>query len=221
MDLSKIEGLNLTEDQKTAIMASHQTSIDAATTGLVNKNNELLSEKKTVQQLAADKDEALDQARLVATKAEEERLKLAGDVEGLKKHYEEQLAEATATANEAAKKAQDALFSRDKGSEMSKVLGLIHDDYKDIAKAKLSNMLKISYNAQGEVMASFEDQGKVVANNIDEFKGWAGEQDSFKKILNGVNSSGASTEQSRGISDAGSDKDLAFKQRLKSAGLTQ
>ncbi len=41
MDLSTIEGLNLTEEQKTAIMTAHQTGIDAATTGLVNKNNDL------------------------------------------------------------------------------------------------------------------------------------------------------------------------------------
>jgi hypothetical protein len=36
----------------------------------------------------------------------------------------------------------------------------------------------------------------VVANNVDEFKGWAGEQSTFKRILNGVDSSGANTQQS-------------------------
>jgi len=198
MDLSTIEGLNLTPEQQASIMTAHQTGIDAATTGLVNKNNELLGEKKAAMQNVNDQNEALEQARQVATKAEEERLKLAGDVEGLKSHYEGQLAEATATANAAAEKANAALLSRDKGSVLNDALSLIHDDYKDLAKAQLSNMLKIGYNDQGEAITTFEHNGEVVANNVGEFKSWAGEQSAFKKILNGVDSSGANTAQSRG-----------------------
>lgn len=198
MDLSTIEGLNLTAEQSASIMTAHQTGIDAATTGLVNKNNELLGEKKTAMQSVTDKDLALEQARGVATKAEEDRLKLAGDVEGLKSHYETQLAEATATANNSAKAAQDALLSRDKGAVLNQALGLIHDDYKDLASAQLSNMLEIGYNDQQQPVTTFKSNGEVVANNVEEFKSWASEQPSFKKILNGVDSSGANTTQSRG-----------------------
>ncbi len=196
MDLTTIEGITFTPEQAAAIMKQHQTGIDAATTGLVNKNNELLGEKKTAMQSVSDADLALLQAREVATKAEEDRLKLAGDVEGLKAHYENQLAEATATANTLAKTAQDALLSRDKGAVMSQVLGLIHDDYKGLAEAQLSNMLKIGYNDQQQPITTFEHEGKVVANNVEEFKGWAAEQSQFKRILNGVDSSGADTTRS-------------------------
>jgi len=196
MDLTTIEGITFTPEQTAAIMKQHQTGIDAATTGLVNKNNELLGEKKTAMQNVSDADLALEQARGVATKAEEDRLKLAGDVEGLKAHYENQLAEATATANTLAKTAQDALLSRDKGAVMSQVLGLIHDDYKGLAEAQLSNMLKIGYNDQQQPITTFEHEGKVVANNVDEFKSWATEQSQFKRILNGVDSSGADTTRS-------------------------
>ena len=70
----------------------------------------------------------------------------------------------------------------DKGSVLNSALGLIHDDYKDLASAQLSNMLKISYNDQGEAITAFEHEGKVIANNVSEFKSWAGEQASFKKI---------------------------------------
>lgn len=198
MDLSTIEGLTLTPEQVNAINAAAQADVDAATTGLVNKNNELLGEKKTALQSVTDQSEALDKARLAATKAEEERLKLAGDVDGLKNHYEEQLATATALANSEAEKAKDSLTNFHKGNALNDVLSLIHDDYKGLAKAQLSNMLKIGYNNEGKVITTFESEGKVIANNVDEFKSWASEQPAFKKILNGVDSSGADTKPSRG-----------------------
>jgi len=220
MDLTTIEGITFTPEQAAAIMKQHQTGIDAATTGLVNKNNELLGEKKTAMQSVSDADLALVQAREVATKAEEDRLKLAGDVEGLKAHYENQLAEATATANTLAKTAQDALLSRDKGAVMSQVLGLIHDDYKGLAEAQLSNMLEIGYNDQQQPVTTFKDKGVVVANTVDEFKSWAAEQSQFKRILNGVDSSGADTTQSRSsASNDGNTVQTKLAQRLKQAGL--
>jgi len=205
-------------------MTAHQTGIDAATTGLVNKNNELLGEKKTAMQSVSDQNDALTLARQAATDAEEQRLKLAGDVDGLKSHYESQLAEATATANAAAEKANAALLSRDKGSVLNDALSLIHDDFKILAKAELSNMLKISYNDQGEAITTFEYEGKVVANNVEEFKGWAGEQSAFKKILNGVDSSGANTQQSRGSASTDNNNPEATRKanisaRLKANGI--
>ncbi len=163
----------------------------------ITKNrDDILNEKKSVQKSSQEKDLAIEEARKVAAKSEEERLKLAGDVDGLKKHYEEQLATATAEANEQAKSAKDALLSRDKSSSLNSVLNLIHDDFKDVSSAMLSNMLEISYNDQGQAITEFKHNGEVVAKSVDEFKGWAGEQPAFKKILNGVDSSGASTTRS-------------------------
>ena len=80
---------------------------------------------------------------------------------------------------------------------MSKVMGLVHDDHKWNSEAMLSNMLEIGYNDQQQLTTQFKSNGEVVANNVEEFKSWAGEQDSFKRILKGVDSSGASTTQSR------------------------
>ncbi len=214
MDLSKIEGL--TEEQNAAITAILNTE----TEGLRNKNEELIGEKRAMQGSVAEQAKIAEDARLAAVKANEEALKAAGDMEGLKTHYETQLAEQTATANEAAKAAQDALLSRDKGSVLNKALSLIHDDYKDLAKAQLSNMLKISYNDQGEAITAFEYDGEVIASNVDEFKGWAGEQSAFKKILNGVDSSGANTTQSRSsASDTGNSVENKLAQRLKAQGI--
>lgn len=191
MDLSTITGLS--EEQIASITAMHNTS----TEGLRNKNTELLDEKSQRKVVADEQTQALDAARQAAVTAEELRLKADNDMDGLKTHYETQLAEKTASANESAKTAKDALHSRDKGDAMSQVMSLIHDDYKAISKAELSNIVKIGYNDQGLATTTYEYNGAVVANTIDEFKGWAAEQPQFKRILNGVDSSGADTTQSR------------------------
>lgn len=199
MDLSKIEGL--TEDQQAAISAM----VEQETSGLKKKADELLSEKKTVQQLAHDKDATIEEARQAAIKAEEEKLIAEGNYKEALELREKEKAELIAKAENETKAAREALDKYHKGNALNGALNLIHDDYKDLAKAQLSNMLKISYNDQGEAVTTFEQDGQVVANNVDEFKGWAGEQAAFKKILNGVDSSGAGTERSR-ASGSQSDK---------------
>ena len=214
MDLSKIEGL--TEEQTAAITAILNTE----TEGLRNKNEELIGEKRAMQGSVAEQAKQVEDARLAAVKANEEALKSAGDMEGLRTHYETQLAEQTATANEAAKAAQNALLSRDKGAVLNKALGLIHDDYKGLAEAQLSNMLKISYNDEQQPVTAFEYDGGVVANNIEEFKSWASEQTQFSKILKGVDSSGAGTKRSQSNGVASGGENAAFEQRLRTAGLT-
>jgi hypothetical protein len=60
--------------------------------------------------------------------------------------------------------------------------------------------------------------GNVVANSVDEFKGWAAEQDSFKRIMNGVNSSGAGSSNANGSAGA-TNENSAYELRLKQAGL--
>ncbi len=213
MDLSKIDGL--TEEQSAAITAQ----FNAETEGLKNKNEQLLGEKKAIQGTIAEQSQIAEDARTAAVKAEELRLKAANDIDGLKSHYEAQLAEQTASANEAATAAQAALLSRDMGVALNEALGLVHDDYKLLAKAQLANMVKVGYNEQQQPITTYESDGKVVANNIDEFKSWAIEQDQFKKILNGVDSSGAGVTQSRGSAPTGETVQSKLAQRLRSKGL--
>ena len=217
MDLSTVEGLS--EEQSAAITAMYNTD----TEGLRNKNNELLDEKSKRKVASDEQTQALEDARQVAVKAEEARLIASGETDKLRTHYEDQLAERTATAELATKTAKDALLSRDKGDVLSKVLSLIHDDYKGMAEAQLSNMLKIGYNDEGKVITTFESEGKVIANNVDEFKSWASEQPAFKKILNGVDSSGANTKPSRGSASTDNNPEAARKAtitaRLNSAGI--
>ena len=195
MGLSKFD---LSEEVTAAIKAEFAKE----TEGLRNKNEQLLGEKKTIQGTIAEQAQIAEDARQAAVKAEEARLKAANDMDGLKSHYEAQLAEQTAAANEQAKTAREALLSRDKGSVLNQLKSLIHDDFKDLASDKLSNMLKVGYNDQQQPVTTFEHEGKVVASSVEEFKGWASEQPQFAKILKGVDSSGAGTQRSHGDSVA-------------------
>ena len=191
MDLSKF-------DLSDEVTAAIQAEFTKETEGLRNKNEQLLGEKKSIQGSIAEQAQIAEDARQAAVTAEEARLKASNDMDGLKKHYETQLAEQTAAAREAENTAKQTLLSRDKGTALNQVKNLIHDDFKDIASAQLSNMLKVGYNDQQQPVTTFEHDGKVVASNIDEFKSWAGEQPQFAKILKGVDSSGAGTTRSQG-----------------------
>lgn len=214
VDLTGIDGLN--EEQTAKLSALFDSEIG----GLKNKVDELIGEKRNVQQSSQEKDQVIEDARKAAAKAHEEALISAGKTDELKAFYEERLATTTAELTATAKTAKDALTSRDRGDVMSKVMDLVHDDHKWNSEAMLSNMLEIGYNDQQQLTTQFKSNGEVVANNVEEFKGWANEQDSFKRILKGVDSSGADTTQSRSASGADGDKDAAYKQRLKAANLT-
>lgn len=213
VDLTKVEGL--TDEQKAGLTSLFDDEIG----GLKNKVEELLNEKKTVQQGLTEKEQALEDARKAAAKAHEEKLIADGKTDELKTFYEEQLAEKTAALTAEAEKASNALKSRDKADILNKVSSLVSDDFKAVAEPMLSNMLKISYNDQGQATTAFEYDGNVVATDVESFKGWASEQPAFQKILKGVDSGGAGTTQSHG-GGAVNDSDSAFKQRLKKAGLT-
>ncbi|MCJ8293773.1 MAG: hypothetical protein MJK15_05135 [Colwellia sp.] len=211
VDLTGIEGLS--EEQSAKLKALFDTEIG----GLKNKVDELIGEKRNVQASSTEKDQIIEDARKAAAKAHEETLIASGKTDELKAFYEEQLATTTAELTATAKTAKDALTSRDRGDVMGKVMGLVHDDHRWNSEAMLSNMLEIGYNDQQQLTTQFKHNGEVVANNVDEFKSWAGEQDSFKKILKGVDSSGADTTQSRGGSATTGQKysDLSLEERAK------
>ncbi|MCK5644139.1 MAG: hypothetical protein KAJ19_25290 [Gammaproteobacteria bacterium] len=216
IDYAAIPGLS--EEQITALTSAHNTDVSNL---IINRDN-IKQEKLGVQERLTAAEQVAEDARKTATLAKEAELIAAGKTEELKLHYEEQLATTTAELTATAKTAKDALTSRDRGDVMGKVMGLVHDDHKWNSEAMLSNMLEIGYNDQQQLTTSFKHNGEVVANNVDEFKSWAGEQDSFKKILKGVDSSGADTTQSRsGSATNGNDTQTKLAQRLRAAGINK
>jgi len=201
-----------------------QDAVDAATTGLVNKNNELIGELRTGRDKYNEKigtaEQELSDARAAAVKAEEDRLKLAGDVDGLKSHYETQLAETTANANQARELAEERLNKIHKDRAINEILNGVDDRFKPFVKTQLASSTKISYNDQGEAVTTITDNGNNYSSVKDFFDG-VKDSDSWKSVLKGVDSSGASTKQSNGSSaPATNSVQSNLSQRLKSQGLT-
>ncbi len=193
MDLSTIEGL--TPELQEQITALH----DSEVAGLKANADKLLDEKKTAAQKATEMEEAAEKARLAATEAEKQRLANEGKFDELKALHEKEMAEATAKANQLAEDRQSALDQIHKGDALNSALSLIHDDFKGISTPMLSNMIDLSYNEQGQPVTKYKFNGETVATDTDGFKSWALTQDSFKRIMNGVDSSGAgSTNTGKG-----------------------
>lgn len=198
MDLTDVEGL--TEAQIAAVTAK----FDAETSGLKAKNDQLLTEKKSVQGQYAEQEQIAADARAAAVSAEENRLKDAKDMEGLKAHYEEQLATSTAAEKESARIANDRLNRIHKDSAINEVLSGVADSFKPFVKSQLESSIQISYNENNEVVTTYTDNGNVVAASASDFVGWAGGQDSWKAVLKGVDSSGAGSHNN-GQSGAATD----------------
>ena len=180
----------------------------------ITKNrDDILGEKRGVQSRIDEKDEAL---KLLA----EEKLKLAGDMDGLKSLYEKESAETIAKLQGALDGERNSNRKIQYDKEFNSNVEMFHDSHKGAGKALLSNALNISYNDQGEKITSYLHDGVEVAKTAEEFKAFAVQSDDYKQYLKGVDSSGADTTQSRSASGGDGDKDAAYKQRLRAANLT-
>jgi len=160
----------------------------------ITKNrDDILGEKRSVQSAAAEKDEAL---KMLA----EEKLKLAGDMDGLKSLYAKESAETVAKLQDALDRERATTRKGDYEKEFNSNVGIFHDSHQSAGKAMLSNALKISYNDQGEKTTSYQHDGVEVAKTAEEFKNFAEQSNDYKQYLKGVDSSGADTVQTSGAS---------------------
>ena len=180
----------------------------------ITKNrDDIIGEKRDIQSRIGEKDDAL---KLLA----EEKLKLAGDMDGLKAHYEKEGAETIAKLQDALDGERNSNRKVEYDKEFNSNVDMFHADHKVAGKTMLSNALKISYNDQGEKTTSYMHDGAEVANNATDFQSWASESGVYKQYLNGVDSSGADTTQSRSsASNDGNTVQSKLAQRLKQAGL--
>ena len=192
MTIEELKDLGLTDEQ--------MAGVEEFNKGLLENRDALLGENIKHKESVAEQARIAEEARHAAVKAEEERLKSVNDFEGFKAHNEKQRAEEVAAANQSAEdwrqkaEAKDNLImQRDKSVILSEALNLIHDDYRAVSKADLSNLINISYNDNQEPVVSFIENGETVASTVEEFKSWAFEKDRYKNIMKGVNSSGAGT----------------------------
>ena len=162
------------------------TELTDANERITKNRDDIIGEKRTIQSTVAEKDEAL---KLLA----EEKLKLAGDMDGLKAHYEKESAETIAKLQGALDGERDSNRKIEYDKEFNSNVDMFHNDHKRAGKAMLSDSLKISYNDQGEKTTSYMHDGVEVAKTASDFQSWAGQSDDYKQYLNGVDSSGADT----------------------------
>jgi hypothetical protein len=164
----------------------------------ITKNrDDILGEKRGVQSRIDEKDAAL---KTLA----EDKLKLAGDMDGLKTLYEKQGAEELAKLQLALDGERNANRKVSYDKEFNANVDMFHDSHKGAGKAMLSNALNVSYNDQGEKKTSYLHDGVEVATSAEGFKAFAVQSDDYKQYLKGVDSSGANTTQSRstgGVAD--------------------
>ena len=183
----------------------------ALNTGLMNSNATLLSETKT--KIAAA-NEATEAQRELAVKAEEDRLKLAGDMDGLKKHYEEQLTSKIAEANRSAETARGALNARDKGEVINSILSNVDDRYKNFAKTQLESNVSISYDEAGSTVINIKDGDNQYASSADFLDG-VNESETWKHVLTATSLSGANTQQSTNGTQTKSYSDMTLEEKAK------
>ena len=186
--MMSLEDLGLSEEQL--------AGVNAYTEGLKNNSAKLLDEKKSAQSALSEAQETLTAKDTALQLAEEQRLKLAGDMDGLKSHYEKANAESIALANEQAEIAQNALNARDKSESKQVILNEVKADLRPFADAMLNESMLISRNEKGELVKEFKVDGGTVGTE-QEFLSWASEHSkAWQQVLVVANSSGAGTLQS-------------------------
>ena len=203
--MAEFNGIEVSDEVLAAITASEA--------GLIAKRDELLSEKKTAIELANSREGDIKAKQDALTLAEEEKLKLSGDIDGLKAHYEKQNAEREAELKGTAEKYQSALLSRDTDKIKNEVLGKVQPDFKEFADAMLDRSMVVSYSDKGELVTEFKTDDGVVGSTAD-FISWASEKsDTWKKVLLAANVSGGDTKQTNVGSLGKSYADMSLSER--------
>jgi hypothetical protein len=200
-------------EEEIKVMQDKLAELTDANEKITKNRDDILGEKRSVQTAAAEKDEAI---KLLA----EEKLKLAGDMDGLKSLYAKDSAEAVAKLQDALDRERTTSRKVEYDKEYGSNVDIFHESHKSAGKAMLLNALKISYNDQGEKITSYVHDGVEVAKTAEEFKSFAAQSDDYKQYLKGVDSSGAGTMQSRsGSATSGNETKNNLAQRLKAKGL--
>ena len=202
----------MTEEEIKA-MQDKIAELTEANQKITQNRDDILGEKRNVQSLVAEKEQAMQSLA-------EDKLKLSGDMEGLKAHYSKENAEAMAKLQDALDGERNSNRKNAYDKEFNSVSDMFHDDHKLAGKAILAGALNISYNDNGEKQTSYMHDGVEVAKTAEDFKAYAVQSNDFKRYLKGVDSSGANVTPSQGVSNTnGNDTQTKLAQRLKGHGL--
>lgn len=200
MDLSTIEGLELSEDQQKAILALHEET----TKGIKANRDSLLEEKRKASEIAT---EAERKAKEAADKAALAEAKRSGDLAALEKTLSEQ---AQARINEAMGEV-DRYKNLALGGKKESIINELASSFvsPDAAKMILAQLVEVGVNENNEAVSTFKDaSGNLVSTDAKVFADWIKKQDAFKPLIKGVESSGGGAAGgSRGSSGAATSGD--------------
>jgi len=211
MNKEQLIATGISEEQADAILGLHNEDVN----GLKSKNTELLGKFDSFKTDLSAKDQALEDARQVAAKAEEEKLKANGDMEGLKAHYEEQLANTTAQMKLQTETAQNALKQRDLGEVHSGVMREVHENFFQAAQALLDKNTSLTYGEDGKPNATIRLGDKDLS--VSDFMETAKTDPMWSAMFKAPDTKGIGATNTGG--QAASGKDSAFEQRLRDSGL--
>lgn len=193
MNLEQLIALGLDEDKAKEALALHEEDVG----GLKTKNTELLGKFEGYKTDLSTKDQAIEDARKVAAAAEEAKLKANGDMEGLKKHYEEQLANTTAQMKLQTETAQNALKQRDLSEVHSDIMRGVHENFTPAAQALLNANTEVSYGEDGAKKITIR-HGEKEFNSTADFKEFAKSDPTWSAMLSAPNTQGVGAEGNKG-----------------------
>lgn len=214
MNLEQLIALGLDEDKAKEALNLHNEDIN----GLKSKNNELLGKIDGYKGQMTEQERAVEEARKVAAEKEEARLKAEGDMEGLKKHYETQLAETTAQLSSEKEAAQKALKQRDLSEVHSDIMRGVHENFTPAAQALLNANTEVSYGEDGTKKVTIR-HGDKEFNTTADFKEFAKTDPTWSAMLSAPNTKGVGAEGNKGSQAAEVSNKDADDAKLKGDGI--
>lgn len=216
MNKEQLIATGISEEQADAILGLHNEDVN----GLKSKNTELLGKFDTFKTDLSEKDKALEDARQVAALAEEAKLKANGDMEGLKKHYEGQLAETTAAMKLQTETAQNALKQRDLSEVYSEIMRGVHENFTPAAQALLAANTEVNYGEDGKAQVTI-CHGDKEFNSTADFKEFAKTDPTWSAMLKAPDTkgTGATNTNNGGQATGGNDVQSRLRARLASQGI--
>ncbi|AZU97869.1 coil containing protein [Vibrio phage LP.2] len=200
----------------------NEEAVNALSELFESQQNEITKIKQVNDNLLSDKVKWKEQNESALSEAERiknEALKQAGDWETLE-------ANLNATHQSELDKLKEQLAGRDKiilGEKNEAVINDLASLFvsQDVGKMMLKNMVATNYSESGEAVTSLNGlDGQSLTTEAAKFAETLKGIPSMANFLKGVDSSGGGSQGSTGSSAAQSnDKDAAYTQRLKDAGL--
>jgi hypothetical protein len=194
MDLSTIDGLELTDEQRAAIEEQAKADIEAEVKGLKSKNDELITEKR----LASEKAEkARLDAEEKAREAELEKSRKANDLKTL----EETLAKQAKDKLDEVKSQAEAYKQKIIDSKKEAVLAELAPNFvsPEAAKLVLKNMVNVSLGEDATSALEFKGfDGATVSTDSKSFLEWASNNDSLAAMMKPIESAGGGSVGNNG-----------------------